>query len=260
MSQVVQAANGPALRVYWQPGCSSCVKVKEFLRTQDVPFVSVNVLEHEGAFEELEQLGARGFPVVARGTEFVFGQSLSDVATFIRKDVRFERLPTPELVNRMFYFLDASLKLTPQIPAHLLQHRPIPNRDRSLMGLAYHSFQVPHSFLETVENGRTDLMKYFDTPPPADVSGTGDVARYGEQIKARLHGWWDHREDRDLDWEVETFYGPQAVPAFLERSTWHTAQHVRQVEAALDALNVALSWRIDTEAYRGLPMPDGLWT
>ncbi len=31
------------LRVYWRPGCSSCVKVKEFLTNLGVDYESVNV-------------------------------------------------------------------------------------------------------------------------------------------------------------------------------------------------------------------------
>lgn len=31
------------LRLYWQPGCSSCVRTKEFLQKRGVTFESVNV-------------------------------------------------------------------------------------------------------------------------------------------------------------------------------------------------------------------------
>ena len=34
-----------SLKVYWQPGCSSCLKTKEFLLDNGVPFESINVLE-----------------------------------------------------------------------------------------------------------------------------------------------------------------------------------------------------------------------
>ena len=35
------------LKVYWQPGCSSCLKTKEFLLEHGIPFESVNVLDDE---------------------------------------------------------------------------------------------------------------------------------------------------------------------------------------------------------------------
>ena len=34
----------PPLKVYWQPGCSSCLKTKEFLIDNGIKFDSINVL------------------------------------------------------------------------------------------------------------------------------------------------------------------------------------------------------------------------
>jgi glutaredoxin len=33
----------PELKVYWRPGCSSCVKVKEYLAREGVAFESIDV-------------------------------------------------------------------------------------------------------------------------------------------------------------------------------------------------------------------------
>ena len=45
------------LKVYWQPGCSSCLKTKEFLFDNGMKFDSINVLEDDRGFKELEALG-----------------------------------------------------------------------------------------------------------------------------------------------------------------------------------------------------------
>ena len=42
------------LKLYWQPGCSSCLKMKEFVLEHGVPFESVNVLEDDSGFAELQ--------------------------------------------------------------------------------------------------------------------------------------------------------------------------------------------------------------
>ena len=65
-------AEGDALpvKVYWQPGCSSCLKTKEFLLEHGIPFVSVNVIEDEEGFKELEALGVRLVPIVAKGDKW----------------------------------------------------------------------------------------------------------------------------------------------------------------------------------------------
>jgi len=76
------------LRVFWMPGCSSCVKVKEFLKKLDVPFDSVNVLTDPKAESDLHEMGAMGFPVVSRGKDFVCAQSLDDVSKFLGRDIK----------------------------------------------------------------------------------------------------------------------------------------------------------------------------
>src|SRR3989442_737590 len=72
-----------ALRVYWRPGCSSCVKVKEFLSQLGVDYQSINVSATPEAMDELREMGVRTVPVVARGREYVFAQALEDVPRFV---------------------------------------------------------------------------------------------------------------------------------------------------------------------------------
>lgn len=88
------------LRVYWRPGCSSCVKVKEFLAALGIEYESVNVAAVPRALEELAAMGVRTVPVVARGGEYVFAQELADVARFVGREVRFDRLPAPHLMHK----------------------------------------------------------------------------------------------------------------------------------------------------------------
>src|SRR6266853_563336 len=72
-----------ALKVYWRPGCSSCVRIKEFLTGLGVKYESVNVSATPEAMEDLLRLGVRTVPVVARGKDYVFAQELADVSEFI---------------------------------------------------------------------------------------------------------------------------------------------------------------------------------
>src|SRR5207247_120219 len=82
-----------ALRVYWRPGCSSCVKVKEFLSQLGVDYQSINVSATPEAMDELREMGVRTVPVVARGRGYVFAQALEDGCGFLGKDVQTKRLP-----------------------------------------------------------------------------------------------------------------------------------------------------------------------
>ena len=68
------------LKVYWQPGCSSCLKTKEFLLANGVEFESINVLENEKGFQELDALGVRLVPIVARVKDCANGAVFRDFA------------------------------------------------------------------------------------------------------------------------------------------------------------------------------------
>src|SRR5438067_2434787 len=101
-----------ALRVYWRPGCSSCVKVKEFLTNLGVDFESINVSARPEAMEELRELGVRTVPVVARGKDYVFAQELADVSAFVGRKVDFERLPPRVLYDKWQKVLAAAQRPT----------------------------------------------------------------------------------------------------------------------------------------------------
>ena len=70
----------PVIKAYWQPGCTSCLRMKEFLTKHGVAFVSVNVLEDQDALAELAALGIRSVPIVRRGDDWANGQVLREVA------------------------------------------------------------------------------------------------------------------------------------------------------------------------------------
>ena len=261
INRTVDPATGAdGLRVFWMPGCSSCVKVKEFLKKLGVPYESVNVLTNPNAETDLRGDGRNGFPGrVARPVSSSARSRWTMSPECIGRDVKFERLSPPELMDRWFYFSDTALEMVDRIPQEHLQALPIPNRNRTFHGLSYHIFQVPEAFLENAENGEEHFDKYFDSPPPDDVTTSVHVRAYGDRITARLRRHWQSLPDRSFGWTVKTFYGIQPSHHFLERSVWHMAQHIQRLQVVLDSYNVTLKRRIDEAKYKGLPMPDGIW-
>ena len=252
--------NAQSIRVFWQPGCSACVKVKEFLTGLGVPFESVDVLNDAEGAADLMRLGARSLPVVSRGREFVFGQSLDQVASFVGvKAKSAERLPPAELVARWFDVLAVEKSLVAEIPVDKLGHRPIPNRDRTLRDLAYHTYQVPDVFVRNVEGEFEDWAHYVNLPTPPEINTSADILAFGDQAGANLSKWWQGVNDRKLLWTVKTHYGERPTWELLERQTWHSAQHMRQLHAVLEEFGVPLSRKANAALYAGLPLPAGLW-
>src|SRR5258706_14417735 len=89
-------ATAERVRVFWQPGCTSCLRTKEFLTRNGVDYESINVHGNAAGMEELRKLGARSVPIVARGVKFVFAQTLTDVINLLDLKVRQQELLSPD--------------------------------------------------------------------------------------------------------------------------------------------------------------------
>ena len=248
------------LRVYWRQGCSSCVKVKEYLTGIGVDFESIDVGVRPQAMAELAEMGVRTVPVVARGKEFVFAQALEDVSKFIGFEFRISRLPPEVLVQKWLKVLAAAQRHALQIPRERLGERATPGRDRSIRDLAYHIFQVPDSFLQALQDGVKDLTSVYNAPPPPSVKTTKDISIYGSSMEKKLRGWWDATADKSCGGTIDVYYGVQPLHHVLERCTWHSAQHTRQIISVLQGFGISVERPLTDKDYAGLPMPQGLWT
>jgi len=248
-----------ALRVYWRPGCSSCVKVKEFLSQLGVEYESVNVSAQPEAMDELRALGVRTVPVVTRGRDYVFAQALEDVSRFVGREVRIERLPEEALIGKWLNVLEAAQRHVVQIPAQQLQERATEGRNRSIRDLAYHIYQIPDSFLQAIEDGVSDLTSVYNAEPPAEVRTVNDIRDYGARVTARLRRWASSSLPAWRGKTVNTYYGERPLHELLERSTWHSAQHARQIIVVLERFGIAPDGPLTSEDYAGLPMPVGVW-
>ena len=248
-----------ALRVYWRPGCSSCVKVKEFLSQLGVEYQSIDVAARPEAMAELAELGVRSVPVVARGSEFTFAQALEDVSRFVGRQVDFERLPPEVLMDRWLTVLAAARRHVMQIPAAALGERATEGRDRSVRELAYHVYQIGDAFLKVVQDGLEDWTTVANAPAPPHITSVAQIRAFGADVAERLAAWWDALPDQSCRRMLKMYYGSHSLHQFLERSTWHSAQHARQIVAVLERQGIAPDGPLTAADYAGLPMPAGLW-
>ena len=247
------------VKVYWRPGCSSCVKVKEFLTQLGVEYESIDVAARPEAMQDLLAFGVKTVPVVTRGGEFVFAQALEDVSRFVGRSFVSERLEPDELVRKWLVVLRAAQRHARQLPAARLHERAVEGRDRSIRDLAYHVYQIPDAFLQAVEDGVQDLTAVYNAPPPSDVKTVADITGYGSRVTKKIENWWQKLEDKSCRRTVKTYYGERSLHELLERCTWHSAQHARQVIAVLERLGVEPQGRLTAADYAGLPLPKGLW-
>ena len=229
------------LKVYWRPGCSSCVKVKEFLAQQGVAYESIDVAARPEAMQELLALGVKTVPVVARGGEYVFAQALEDVSRFIGKEVEFRRLPPQALMDKWLTVLRAAQRHARQLPVARLHERAVESRNRSIRDLAYHVYQIPDAFLQAVQDGVENLVAVYDRPAPANVVSPDEIVAYGRSMERKLEAWWRGLADKSCRQTVRTYYGQRPLHELLER------------------LGIEPDRPLTAADYAGLPMPKGLW-
>ena len=224
-------------------------------------FVAVDVLNDKGGFERLLALGVRKVPVVARGDQFVFGQNLETVAAFVGlQGTGHTPLPPDVLIAKWVQILRATERYVRQIPIERMNDRAVSNRDRSLRVLSHHVFRIGEAFLETVENDIEYRLGLDEVEPPSDTCKTGDeIARYGDRVIERLEGWARLVPDRSWGQSVKTYYGPQTAHELLERSTWHCAQHARQLMHVLGRCGIEPDGPLTEKDLAGLPLPKGLF-
>lgn len=255
-----RAADAPArIQVFWQPGCSSCLRTKEFLASQGIAFESINVHDNPAGMAQLAALGARSVPVVALGGRYTLCQSLQDVVKFLDLKTKLVGpLPPAQLVERLDRVLQAAARYTRQFTEAQLR-RTFRDRNRTPGGTAFHVFRVAEMGLEAAEGIELKFESFNDAPPE---HWTGeDIARWGEQVRQRLQHWWDaqQRKDPTIAFTVPTYYGRRAMHDVLERTAWHAAQHTRQIMLMLESDGTRPDRPLGPAELQGLPLPDEVW-
>lgn len=245
------------LKVYWVPGCSGCLRTKEFLNKHGVKFISVNAFADKAAFDELEKLGVKRIPIAARGKQWADGQVLPDLARIA--GIKYD--PTPklspaQLAERGVRVMSVAHKLMSSMPETDLATR-LPGRPRSYRQLCCHIFQIFEVFLELVEDGwRLEFMSYL-RDIPSDVVSIADLMKYTADIQARFSTWWRGKGgSTDFTVTADVYYGDVTLHHYFERTIWHATHHVRQLQTVCRGLGVNVDDGLRSEDLQGLPLPE----
>ena len=249
------------LKLYWQPGCSSCLKMKEFVLEHGVRFESVNVLEDDAGFAELQELGVRMVPIAARGTVWANGAVFRDVAAVAGFDYGGQQMLAPEaLKDKVLMILDGAARYLEQIPDDQLDVI-LPGRPRSYRQLAYHVFDIPKVFLDRVEHDAPYTYEALKSILPDDMTTKANLLAYGRDTRARFAEWWV-RDGAATDFTQpgKVYYGEVSLHEVLERTGWHSGQHTRQIMLMLrEKLGIEPNVPISDDDLVGLPLPKNVW-
>lgn len=197
--------------------------------------------------------------MVARDGRFVFAQVIKDVVDFLElPDDTAPELSPAALAARLDRVLETAVRLTRQMPDARLEDL-LPNRPRSWRVLMHHVFQISIAYLDMEEHGSTLTYETLTAPPPDDMRTSAAVADHGEAVRGRFAAWWDRVAGEEFSGRVPTYFGGTTRHEMLERTVWHTAQHVRQVASLLEQAGVAPDRPLTTDDLQGLPLTDTVW-
>jgi site-specific recombinase XerD len=112
----------------------------------------------------------------------------------------------------------------------------------------------------TVDAYRRDLNDFAESlTRPLGEAASEDIRAYGRSVTARVQRWWAALPDKSCRGDIKTYYGLQPLHHLLERCTWHSAQHARQIISVLERFAIEANGPLTARDYAGLPMPAGLW-
>ena len=216
------------------------------------------MLEDAAGLDDLRRLGARSVPVLSRGDAFVYAQNIGHVVKFLAlQETTGPVLSPARLIGRLDRFLTAAQRFIQQMPDDLLSVE-VPNRPRTYRVLGHHLFRIPDTFLE-VAAGAALAYESLTAAPPDDMQTTAAIAAYGADVHRRLLAWWDAKADKSAQETVQTYYGPQMLHEYLERTTWHCGQHVRQWMMLLRMAGIEPDRPLVEADFASLPMPREVW-
>ena len=195
--------------------------------------------------------------MVARGGAFVFAQVLADVVDFLGlEEASSPVLSAAELAAKYQRILTIAIAYTRQMPDIELG-RQLPNRPRSWRVLMHHVFQIPSAFIEAQH--KTLTYEMLLAGPPETMTDSASIAAFGETVAKQLADWWVSVANSDFTQPVSTYFGDTTLHELLERTVWHSTQHVRQVSSLLEEVGITPEPALERELLHGLPLTDRLW-
>jgi hypothetical protein len=207
--------------------------------------------------EELRAHNQLRVPVVTVDGRAAYAGDLDAVADFLGIARTGHRMLAPaQLFEKYDAILAAVQRYLHAFPPDRIA-MTVPRREkRDMRELGYHVFAIAEDLMQ-VKDGDNYLQG--TGPVPERVRTFGDIVSYGQSVRARLRGWFSSRPADFWSQTRTTSYGAFPMHRYLERATWHSGQHSRQIVEMLQSAGVDAPDPLSSQFFSGLPMPQKLW-
>ena len=202
---------------------------------------------------ELTALGFCTVPVVALANDAVHGVDLHQVAQLVGFEYEAKAKLNPTALNsRQIAFLTWLNDAIDGMPAAVYEIK-VPGRERTVWNLVDHVCEI--SF---VYHRVADRLTPFDAIAAAaevDAESTNETIHASLTLLRRRYAEEIHSYGAD----VETYFGTASLHYVLERCTWHTAQHLRQIHSLGSSVAAANIPPLDEALFTDLPLAKEVW-
>ena len=209
-------------------------------------------------YDELKRVGINRVPALIVGDRAAHGWNPPAYASLLGIPYAVAtKLAPKELARRLDVILDSTQRLVQIVPEQHLDSRP-PERNRTVRNLGYHVFRLSLAFVDGMDLGEFPENWLLDQAPDELRDGAA-LARYGALVRGRITGWFEGASPREFERVIKVYYGPQSGHDLLERTTWHAAQHLRQLYVLADRFGITPPAPLPAHKFEGLPLPDAIW-
>ena len=205
----------------------------------------------------MRALGALTVPVVAVGERWVSAASLDHVADLLGIDRSGHRMLAPiELVQKYDDIFAAAQRYLRVFPPERIS-MTVPRREkRDMRELGYHVFAIADDLI-AVRDG--DVYRQGNAPVPDQIQTFDQIVAYGDGVRNRLRDWYAEQPPGVWREIRTTSYGAFPMHLYLERATWHSGQHSRQIVEMLRLAGIEAPNPLPQTFFAGLPLPAGIW-
>ena len=103
----------------------------------------------------------------------------------------------------------------------------------------------------------TGVLKFDAAAADAEVCGKSSSTQLHTSIEQAIEKL--SVETHDYERSVETYFGFASLHYILERTTWHIAQHLRQLSNLMCEIDTSIMPEIEIKLLDGLPIPVEVW-
>ena len=229
--------------------------MKEFLSTNDIEFEGRDIDTDPEALEEVRQLGYAVAPVTVIGDRVLRGfqpRELSQALGLKPKETEVLNSEAAEMFDKL---LAAVIRAIRQIPDERLGDK-LPVRDQVTREFAYHISRWVELVLEALPTGKFDDKPFLNFGPESErFQSADDIAKYGEQVRAKLKACFHNYTPEQLNSPIDAFSGPTTFSGLLRLAGEHTAHHLKQLYASLPVFGVEPREPLSEEDFERVQTP-----